>query len=167
MPTYHYNINGEQIAVQIERDAGAYRVVIGEREVRVADHSRVENMLSFTMDGQHRMVALAYGEDAADRHVWFNGQSWSVEKVDPRKSRRRGGSDAESGALAASMPGQVREILVAVGDSVAKGDALVLLEAMKMEMRIAAPADGVVTAINCAVEDVVARGTVLVVVSDS
>jgi len=167
MPTYHYSVNGEQIAVQIERDADAYRVMIGEREYHIAHHSRTKGILAFTMDGQHRQVAVAHGENAADRQVWFDGQSWVVEKIDPRQSRRRGSGESESGALAASMPGQVREILVAEGESVAQGDPLVLMEAMKMEMRITAPTDGVITAINCAVGDVVARGAVLVVVSEA
>lgn len=166
MPLYTYSVNGEQVAVQIERDADGYRVVIDEREYRVAHHSADQQMLAFTMDGQHRQAAVAHGENGVDRHVWHDGQSWAMEKIDPHQSRRRGGGEADSGALTASMPGQVREILVAEGDSVAKGDPLVLLEAMKMEMRIAAPTDGVIKAINCAVGDVVARGEVLVVVRE-
>ena len=60
------------------------------------------------------------------------------------------------------MPGRVLDVLVRAGDVVRKGDTLVLLEAMKMELRIAAPADGSVVHVRCAAGDVVERGQVLV-----
>ena len=66
---------------------------------------------------------------------------------------------------ASSLRGRVLDVLVQVGDAVHKGDALVLLEAMKMELRIAAPADGVVTAVRCTPGAVVERGQVLVEVT--
>ena len=54
------------------------------------------------------------------------------------------GGRAASGRLLAPMPGQVRAVNVSVGDAVKKGDTLLVLEAMKMEIRIQAPMDGVV-----------------------
>ena len=60
------------------------------------------------------------------------------------------------------MPGRVLDVLVAPGDRVQKGDTLVLLEAMKMELRIQAPADGEVSRVLCAAGQVVERGQVLV-----
>jgi biotin carboxyl carrier protein len=60
------------------------------------------------------------------------------------------------------MPGQVRAILIAVGDEVSSGDPLLILEAMKMEMRILAPQSGKISKINCALGDVVARGQLLI-----
>jgi 3-methylcrotonyl-CoA carboxylase alpha subunit len=68
---------------------------------------------------------------------------------------------AASGSLRAPMPGLVKLVRVAKGDAVIKGQALLILEAMKMEHTIAAPHDGVVAEI--AVEGAqVTDGTVLV-----
>jgi biotin carboxyl carrier protein len=49
-----------------------------------------------------------------------------------------------AGELTAPMPGQVRAVNVSEGDAVTKGQTLLLLEAMKMEIRVQAPRDGVV-----------------------
>ena len=60
------------------------------------------------------------------------------------------------------MPGQVRELLVTAGETVTRGQTLLLLEAMKMEIRITAPSDGRVKRLLVAAGDVVDRGQRLV-----
>ncbi|MFJ4846427.1 MULTISPECIES: biotin carboxylase N-terminal domain-containing protein [unclassified Streptomyces] len=71
------------------------------------------------------------------------------------------------GSLLAPMPGTVVRIAeVAVGDKVAAGQQLLWLEAMKMEHRVAAPADGVLTALHAEVGRQVDVGTVLAVVQE-
>jgi biotin carboxyl carrier protein len=64
----------------------------------------------------------------------------------PAKSRP---GDPASYQMAAPMPATVVRVLVSAGQSVRKGETLVLLEAMKMELPIRAPADAVVKAVNC------------------
>ena len=63
--------------------------------------------------------------------------------------------------IAAHITGNVWKIEVKVGDSVAEDDTVVILESMKMEIAVAAPADGVVAAISVAPGDHVARGQLL------
>jgi biotin carboxyl carrier protein len=60
------------------------------------------------------------------------------------------------------MPGQVLDVLVHVGDTVERGQTLLLLEAMKMELRMVAPFAGQVRAVRCAAGQVVERGQLLV-----
>jgi biotin carboxyl carrier protein len=60
------------------------------------------------------------------------------------------------------MPGQVLKVLVEVGQQVSSGDALVILEAMKMEQTLRAATDGVVEAVLVKQGDVVAPGDRLV-----
>ncbi|MFI8081366.1 acetyl/propionyl/methylcrotonyl-CoA carboxylase subunit alpha [Kitasatospora sp. NPDC086009] len=78
------------------------------------------------------------------------------------QSFAEGGSGAADNAVKSLMPGTVVGLLCEVGDRVEEGDALVIVEAMKMENRILAPFSGVVTAIRCAVRDLVATEQVLV-----
>ncbi len=68
---------------------------------------------------------------------------------------------AEGGRLTAPMPGKVVSFAVQPGDSVVKGQALAVLEAMKMEHTIAAPADGVVAELLYAPGDQVVEGAEL------
>ncbi|MEU0796954.1 biotin carboxylase N-terminal domain-containing protein [Amycolatopsis sp. NPDC005961] len=71
-----------------------------------------------------------------------------------------------AGSLVAPMPGTVVRLAVRAGDPVKAGDPLLWLEAMKMEHRIAAPADGVVTELPVTVGQQVEVGTILAVVGD-
>jgi len=164
MPLFHYRVHDKQATVQIERAGDAYQVTIDDRHYTISLHKQEEHLIAFRANGQRQQVAIAPGPTAGERHLWLNGDSWLLEKLDPRKHRRASSVEDASGVLTASMPGQVQEVLIAEGDSVLKGDPLILLEAMKMEMRIAAPTDGVVKAVHCTVGDVVERGQALVVV---
>ena len=62
------------------------------------------------------------------------------------------------------MPGTVLRINVAAGQAVKKGDDLIILEAMKMEQAIKAPADGTVASINVAQGDTVETDQVVAVI---
>ena len=78
---------------------------------------------------------------------------------------RSAGGDAEhagDGQVRAPMPGRIVLLPVAAGDTVAKGEALVTLEAMKMEHAQVAPFDGTVAAVLCAVGDQVSEGALLI-----
>ena len=99
--------------------------------------------------------------------VFIDGDVFQIELSDARAgvARRRDRSGQE--ALAAPMPATVTRILVEVGQKVARGDTLLLLEAMKMEMPIKAPADGRVTAIRCRTGELVQPGAPLVDVADA
>jgi biotin carboxyl carrier protein len=70
-----------------------------------------------------------------------------------------------SGALKAPMPGVIRAVAVEAGDTVAKGQLLMVLEAMKMEHRIIAPQDGVVGETNVTVGEQVGNGQLLLTIA--
>jgi propionyl-CoA carboxylase alpha chain len=74
------------------------------------------------------------------------------------------GADQQTGGLRAPMPGVVLKAEVRAGDTVVKGQLLLILEAMKMEHRITAPRDGVVEALHVALGDQVVNGALLVTI---
>ena len=92
-------------------------------------------------------------------HVFTNGAHYPLAYNDPMA--HAGETEAEGGRLTAPMPGKVVAVLAAKGQDVKKGDALVIMEAMKMEHTIAAPHDGVVDDILYGVGDQVADGAPL------
>ena len=67
-----------------------------------------------------------------------------------------------SSQITAPMPGKIIALNVAAGDSVSKDDALVVMEAMKMEQTLTAPRDGIVAEIGAEVGELVADGALLV-----
>ena len=66
--------------------------------------------------------------------------------------------------MAAPLPGTIMQIFVHQGDTVKKGDKLLMYEAMKMENNLLAEADGTITAINCRQGDNVLQGDVLIII---
>jgi 3-methylcrotonyl-CoA carboxylase alpha subunit len=92
-------------------------------------------------------------------HLFWEGVSYrlAIEREGTRSAAR-----APSGSLAAPMPGKVIAVRVAPGQLVAKGDELLVVEAMKMENALRAPRDGVVKAVRAQVGDMVQPGLVLV-----
>jgi 3-methylcrotonyl-CoA carboxylase alpha subunit len=92
-------------------------------------------------------------------HVFSNGRHHALNFNDPMA--HAGESEAEGGRLTAPMPGKVVAVLASKGQQVKKGDALVIMEAMKMEHTIAAPHDGLVEEVLYSVGDQVADGAPL------
>jgi biotin carboxyl carrier protein len=83
-------------------------------------------------------------------------------KARSEASRRPGqGSDAVQ-QLSAPMPATVTRLLVQPGASVRKGESILVLEAMKMELPLRAPADAIVAAVHCQEGDLVQPGTILI-----
>ena len=95
--------------------------------------------------------------------VFADGIVRRLELHDP--IAEAGVQDAASGSLAAPMPGVVVDIAISSGQAVKRGDALIVLEAMKVEHTIIAPADGTVEAIHFAKGDRVEEGVELLAFS--
>lgn len=94
--------------------------------------------------------------------VDIRGLSHEVVVVDPRRKALRTGGASGGGAVKTQMPGRVVRVLVSEGDTVQKGDALVVVEAMKMENEIKAPREGTISRIAVGEGDVVEARAVLV-----
>ena len=76
------------------------------------------------------------------------------------------GAVAVVGGQSAPMPGRILAVHVTAGDLVVAGQTLIVMEAMKMEHTIVAPADGVVAELRCGVNDQVDNGQVLIVIAE-
>ncbi|MFG2137215.1 biotin carboxylase N-terminal domain-containing protein [Streptomyces sp. NPDC048650] len=101
----------------------------------------------------------------AGRWLGRDGDSWHVQDHDPVAATLRGAAGAHGvDALTAPMPGTVTVVKVAVGDEVAAGQGLLVVEAMKMEHVIAAPHAGTVTELDVTAGATVAMDQVLAVV---
>jgi 3-methylcrotonyl-CoA carboxylase alpha subunit len=102
---------------------------------------------------------LAYGvADGTRVWVFLDGQTYVV---DAEATHTRASHADDPSALSAPMPASVAQLNVGPGQRVLKGETMIVLEAMKMELPIHAPRDGVVARVNCRVGDLVQPGVPL------
>jgi 3-methylcrotonyl-CoA carboxylase alpha subunit len=151
----------ETRTLAFDRRAGRTVHLGADGEIEVTATLHADGRLDARLGGT-RLTARAVF--VADRVAVYTGRDQaSFTLVDPRA-----GDDAHhhhADRLVAPMPGSVVQVLVEAGATVAKGDPLVVVEAMKMEHVIRAPHDGVVERVDVAAGDVVAEGTELVVMA--
>jgi acetyl/propionyl-CoA carboxylase alpha subunit len=102
----------------------------------------------------HR-TTIRSGDEAI---VFEAGEAFVVSR--PRGASAEGAAVGD-GQVRAPMPGRIALVAVKAGDTVARGQTVVTLEAMKMEHALAAPFDATVEAVSCAVGDQVSEGTLL------
>ncbi len=96
----------------------------------------------------------------------FGGGAPAAAKAPPRKRGGSGTATASGDAVKAPMQGTIVKVAVSDGDSVAEGDLVVVLEAMKMENPVTAHKAGTVTGLSATAGSPVAQGTVLCEIKD-
>lgn len=141
--TFHATIGGRTHVVRLQKaENGYFDLFIDERRLQAytAEYQSAKT-------GLHHYIALAGRRVQLYELIKIQGKSL------PQK--RKGG---DAGSLNAQMPGQVMSVLVKEGDRVEKGQTLLTLEAMKMELRLTAPYDGTVIRLLAAKGDTVERG---------
>jgi biotin carboxyl carrier protein len=136
---------------RVEVQAG--RVVVDGRAFAVESAGAIPVFQVRVGDRTEILHAVAEGETL---HLFWQGRAYRLVREAARAPR------AVAGSLEAPMPGKVIAVSVAVGDPVAQGQGLVIVEAMKMETVLRAPRDGRVRAVHVAAGDRVAPGVVLV-----
>ncbi len=135
-------ITFDQTVVDLTPQGKSYRATMGDETVEVeilhADAER--GQLELLIDNQRVMAYVS--SDGAKRWVTVNGRTIVLTKSSGTKRKIAGHDHASE--LAAPMPGLVRSVNVVEGEAVEKGQTLMVLEAMKMEIRIQAKSDGMV-----------------------
>ena len=117
-------------------------------------------------DEVHRMV-LRERVARGRYRLWLDGHRYDAEALDARARAIRDmqasvARPAGPAPLRAPMPGLIVQVRVKAGDTIAAGDGLVVMEAMKMENELRAPAGGTVKAVHVAIGAVVEKGALLV-----
>jgi len=134
---------GAQVVRQL--GSGAYHVIRGNRSFLIGVERVDESSYRVTLGGSESLARVQTPKDRLLARYGVAAASASGEAH-----------------VKAPMPGLVLRVLVGVGDVVARGQGLVVLEAMKMENELAAPIDGTVRAIHAAVGDAVGKNSPLV-----
>jgi 3-methylcrotonyl-CoA carboxylase alpha subunit len=140
--------------ILVEYLADAYRMRTDEQWFSASGEFGANGTLLATIDG-HRIRAEVV-EARGSYHVFFAGRRHVYMLIDPLAFDLK--ESAEESSLLAPMPGRVVAVSVEPGVRVERGAALLVLEAMKMEYTIRAPAAGRVESFLYAVGDQVAEG---------
>jgi biotin carboxyl carrier protein len=144
--TFEINSSGEDYIAALDDKTVAVQVLR-------ADNGRMDLLIT----GER--VSAHVSSDGAKRWVTINGHTLILTKTSGAK---RGVRHDHAGGLIAPMPGQVRSVAVSVGDVVKKGQTLLTMEAMKMEIRIQALKDGTVKTLHVAQGQTVEREQILI-----
>jgi biotin carboxyl carrier protein len=137
---------GEQYAVDV--DGRRYLVTVRGEALVIDGH---QHNIGLARDGRTRLVAVG-GE---------------VYRFEPHSGSGHAVDNVASPEVIAPMPGKILQVLVKVGDQVAAGDGLVVLEAMKMETRLSADGAATVREVRVAAGDMINGGQVLAVLEYS
>ena len=162
---YHrFDLDGEAIGVWLSRAPTGYRL-------------QLENGWSGAVDllvdkpGQGRLIVAGESEpvvfalDGDTAYVHYRGSAHAVRFLDPLVALAVAGDEVGQNVSRAPMPGTVVSIKVAVGDKVATGAVLMVIESMKLETAIRAPQDGVVTNVHVRESEVFDRDALLITLS--
>jgi glutaconyl-CoA/methylmalonyl-CoA decarboxylase subunit gamma len=153
----------EAIPIEVVPSGKSYRVTVGEKTVDVEILQAKDGKLDLLVDGKH--ITTYVTSDNAKCWVTVSGQTLVLTKSSGAKQRATGHDHASE--LVAPMPGQVRAVTVVEGESVTKGQTVMVLEAMKMEIRIQAPRDGTVMKLLVKQGQTVEREQILIEIEES
>ena len=149
MKTYSYTINGAAYEVQIESIKGSTaKVNVNGLAFDVEIHGQLT-------EGDLPNVEAGAAPAAAPV---------AAAPVAAAPATAAKGAAGAGTPVKAPLPGVITKVLVAAGQSVKKGDTVLVLEAMKMENNIAAECDGTITGVCCAAGDSVMEGDTLVTI---
>jgi biotin carboxyl carrier protein len=156
---------GESTPIEVTGEAGRYAVTLGGEALTVDARQTGEGIWSILLDGASHLVEVTDRDGTHTVDVAGERYAIRVEEESRYIIRTRGARGGERGhVLKAPMPGKVILIEVTVGQSVAPGDGLIVLEAMKMENEFKAQVAGTVKEIRVTAGQPVNPGDVLVVI---
>ncbi|HSM84491.1 MAG TPA: biotin/lipoyl-containing protein [Candidatus Limnocylindrales bacterium] len=146
---YEVNIGEKTHRVELQKDAAGWRCKLDGREMPLDVASTQEGVLSILVDGQSYEVKEEVTPDAT--YVVVGHHRFAAAVRDPRSLRSRRGPEAAAHGprkITAPMPGKVVRILAPAGTPVEPGQAVVVIEAMKMQNELKSPKKGIVRKLN-------------------
>ena len=157
---YVTRINERRFEIEVDNDG---RVLI-DGEVRDVDFLNLGGSL-FSLITENKSFEAVIDDDEGRIDVMMRGRLFEAQVLDERAMllmQRRGGAASGSGEVGAPMPGLIVDVTAALGQAVAQGQTLIILESMKMQNELKSPIDGVVRAIHAEAGQAVDKGDLLV-----
>ena len=161
--TYEVETQSGTSQVTVEaKDSGFLVAVDGSEPVFVDVREPSSGVWSVLSEGRSYEVGIEREEDSWSIDIY--GSNHIVRAMDPRRKALRLAGGSDQGLLKTSMPGRVVRLLVSEGQAVERGEAVIVVEAMKMENEMKAPAGGVVSSVYVEEGQAVEAGASLILV---
>ncbi len=162
--------DGVEQTITIAPEGDQFVVSLGDSVRRFAVLLNKSPVYSFLIDDHVVLEAeVTFHQDHCSLNVGH--VPYRVEIFDPRRrlASQAGGEGSGSGSavIEAPMPGKIVEVKVKAGDAVQKDQAVIVVEAMKMQNELPSPIEGIVKEIKVAVGDTVESGKPLVLIEKS
>ncbi|HEV2800574.1 MAG TPA: biotin/lipoyl-containing protein [Pyrinomonadaceae bacterium] len=163
-------VDGQTYDLELQREGARVEASVeGRRYQLEARETEAGAFLLLSSGGRVYECRAGRGATQGDgaREVQIGDAVFQVKLADPKRLRGGRGAGAEASGraqVAASMPGKVVRVLVAVGAQVEAGDGLVVVEAMKMQNELKSPKSGTVVEVRAEAGATVNAGDVLVTV---
>lgn len=160
---YQSKVNDVTFEIEINNEGEVF--VNGER--RSVDFLSLGETLYSMIIGASSHEILVDNPSGSEYEVLLGGKQYNVNVMDERAlllSSRRGDSASESGEISikSPMPGLIVVVPVQEGETVSKGQTLIILESMKMQNELKAPRDGIVQRISVGAGQSVEQNKVLI-----
>lgn len=156
-------VNGEPHEVNADISGNMLTATVNGREISV-EVSRPEPNAYLIREG----LRVREFHTSPDRKtISIDGHDLDIEVIDPKNAPAGGSSASAADGVAeikTAMPGKVVKVIANVGDDIASGDPVIVVEAMKMQNEMRSPKDGVVREILFSEGDTVAAGDVLAII---
>jgi biotin carboxyl carrier protein len=154
-------VNGVEKTLSLEKDGDGFIVTLDGIEHRVAAEPLSNGAFTFFVGNRSFVAYLS--RDGNNANLALEGRNFRIEKGGDEDRRGGAGTSTHAdGKVESPMPGNIIKVCVGEGDTVETGQAVVVIESMKMQNEIPAPVGGEVSKVSCSVGDQVSFGDVLV-----
>jgi biotin carboxyl carrier protein len=157
---FSFWLNNKEYKLNVEEEVGnEIAVSIEKKQYRVSVEFISGDEILLNIEGRIHNVIV--NSNTLFYSVYVNGRFFKIEKKSASQILGKKGAKLKKRDIKTSMPGRIVKVFIKEGDKVKEGQAVLVLEAMKMQNEIKSPQSGIITKINPTAGDSVEAGALL------
>ncbi|MBL8149936.1 MAG: hypothetical protein JNN15_08405 [Blastocatellia bacterium] len=161
---YEIEVDNQTVQIELKKTDAGFQATIDGRSYEATLIQPEPNLYTLFVNGRVYEFRTSYQPGRQEVAVNSAGLSLTTRLIDRKKRQGEGKAAGGSKTITAPMPGRVVQIMKSVGDEVADGESVIIVEAMKMQNELASPKASKIKEIKVQVGQTVIAGEVLVVI---